>query len=385
MFNIRTHLWASPWPKMFRSVVWVFLIGAFMAMNESHAQECTGTPVIRTTQSLPPTMAYSFVNQTKILGSYEATVTLSGCSGFNTTKPLPIFIAYTGAMFGGENITVNGTQYNMSGERVGCFINGYCFDSGDAVAKFTNELTGISHEFTAQINGLDNLSKECVAPLTNTGSNLSGLVPGLVGTWRLKPIQINFSNTTSACSKITIKVTGRIIQTARFYLSNVDTILLKTAGDASDNFRFVIGGSTANQLANFDLISVPATLISQAGTCALSLSTTALNMGNFTLAQVSAISPGTAVSTKPLAITIGNCTGFPIGLNKVLQWTFANPSADQTQMSNGTVQGRPRAYQPKFWLTKNSLWMKYPQPWSQTKSKVVKITSHPEKPAITKP
>jgi type 1 fimbria pilin len=62
-------------------------------------------------------------------------------------------------------------------------------------------------------------------------------------------------------------------------------------------------------------------------------------MGNFTPAQVTAIAQGNAVSTKPLSITISNCTGFTAGKNKVLQWTFAKPSADLTQMTNGAVSG----------------------------------------------
>jgi hypothetical protein len=77
------------------------------------AQACTGTPVITTIQTLPPTMAFSFVNQTKILGSYEATAELSGCSGFNTTNPLRIFTAHAQAFRGGSSFAVSGRQYTM--------------------------------------------------------------------------------------------------------------------------------------------------------------------------------------------------------------------------------------------------------------------------------
>jgi type 1 fimbria pilin len=147
-------------------------------------------------------------------------------------------------------------------------------------------------------------------------------------------VSIIFSN--NACSKITIKVTGRITQTAAFYKSNTQTIRLDTVGDSSTNFRFVlVSEAPTPRFATIDLFSSPATLTSQPGTCALSLSPTALNMGNFTPAQVTAIAQGNAVATKPLSINISNCTGFPAGKNKVLQWVFTSPSADLTQMNNG--------------------------------------------------
>lgn len=215
-----------------------------------------------------------------------------------------------------------------------------CFDSANK--SFSDTVTsvngsGISHEYTAQINGLDNSSLDCVASLT-TPSQGGGSVLGISGQWTIRSVRINFSN--SACSKIIIKVTGKITQTAAFYKSNAQTIRLDTDQDASTNFRFVLMSDIGTTFFTpIDLFSTPVSLTAQPGTCALSLSPTALNMGNFTPAQVSAIAPGNAVSTKPLAITIGNCAGFPVGLNKVLQWTFANPSADLTQMTNGAVSG----------------------------------------------
>jgi len=340
MSNIQTHLWAGPGPKMLRWVVWVFLIGAFMAMNESHAQKCTGSTVT-VNQTLPPTMAFSLVNQTKILGSYEATVTLSGCSGFTRTQSLTLTLITTEAFTATVLPTVSGREFVISGDRVSCFRINMCFDSVnksffDTVTPVTQ--SGISHEYKAQINGLDNSSLECVANLTNPNVGSGGVVE-VSGLWTQYRVRINFSN--SACSKIIIKVTGKITQTAAFYKSNAQTIRLDTDQDGSTNFRFVLvsEGVTPPVFTAIDLFSTPVSLTAQPGTCALSLSPTALNMGDFTLAKVSAIAQGNAVSTKPLAITIGNCTGFPIGLNKVLQWTFANPSADQTQMTNGTVSG----------------------------------------------
>jgi type 1 fimbria pilin len=103
----------------------------------------------------------------------------------------------------------------------------------------------------------------------------------------------------------------------------------------------VILAASSIEIGVNEVASSPATLTSQAGTCALSLSPTALNMGNFTPAQVTAIAQGNAVATKPLSINISNCTGFPAGKNKVLQWTFAKPSVDLTQMNNAaeTVSG----------------------------------------------
>lgn len=338
MSNIQNHLWASPGPKMLRWVVWVFLLGAFMAMNESHAQSCTSSTVL-VNRTLPTSMPFSFSSGTKVLGSYEATATLSGCSGFTTTTPIVLTQAVTEAIIPTATLpAVSGRQFLVSGDRVACFRLGMCFDSSNT--PFLDTATpvagsGISHEYTAQINGLDNLLQECVASLTNPTQGGGG-IQNLVGNWIFRRVRINFSN--NACSKITIKVTGRITQTAAFYKSNAQTIRLDTANDGSTNFRFVLVSDAAKPLfPAIDLFSSPATLTSQPGTCALSLSPTSLNMGSFTPDAVSAIAQGNAVSTKPLAITIGNCTGFPAGKNKVLQWTFAKPSADLTQMTNAAV------------------------------------------------
>ena len=336
MLTIQTHSWAGPRPKILRWLVWVFLFAAFMTVNESHAQKCTGTAVT-VNQTLPTSMPFSFTSGTKVLGSYEATATLSGCSGFSTTSPLAFTQAITEAISPPASLpTVSGRELRVSGDRVSCFRINMCFDSTNK--SFFDDVTpvsgsGISHEYTVQVNGLDNLSKECVASLTNPAA-ITGGVKNIVGSWTARRVNVNFSN--NACSTITIKVTGRITQTAAFYKSNAQTIRLDTAGDSSTNFRFVLVSEAPTQrFASFDLFSSPATLTSQPGTCALSLSPTALNMGNFTPAQVTAIAQGNAVATKPLSITISNCTGFPAGKNKVLQWTFANPSADLTQMNNG--------------------------------------------------
>jgi type 1 fimbria pilin len=338
MLNIQTHLWAGPGPKILRWLLWVVLFAAFLTMNESHAQKCTSSTVL-VNQTLPTTMPFSFSSGTKVLGSYEATATLSGCSGFTTTTPLILTQAVTEAIIPTVTLpTVSGRQFLVSGDRVACFRINMCFNSSNT--SFFDTATpvagsGISHEYTAQINGLDNLLQECVASLTNPDQG-SGGIQNILGNWIFRKVRINFSN--NACSTITIKVTGRITQTAAFYKSNAQTIRLDTANDGSTNFRFVLVSDTSNPVFTaIDLFSSPATLTSQPGTCALSLSPTALNMGNFTPAQVTAIAQGNAVSTKPLAITIGNCTGFPAGKNKVLQWTFAKPSADLTQMTNAAV------------------------------------------------
>jgi hypothetical protein len=339
MLNTQNQLWTDPWQTILRCLVWVCLFAAFMTVNESHAQKCTSSSVT-VNQTLPTSMPFSFTSGTKVLGSYEGTFTLSGGSG-TTTNPLRLSL-FTPQVISptGPQPTVNGRQYLVNTERVACFVNNVCFDSAnksffDTVTSV--EGSGISHEFTAQINGLDNLSKECVASITNA-SMATGGTQDPPGSWVFHNMTLNFTN--NACSTITINVKGRITQTAAFYKSNAQTIRLDTVGDSSTNFRFVLVSRDAPRaFAPVDLFSSPATLTSQPGTCSLSLSPTSMNMGNFTPAQVTATTQGNAVATKPLSITISNCTGFPAGKNKVLQWVYAKPSVDLTQMTNGAVSG----------------------------------------------
>jgi hypothetical protein len=336
MLTIQTHSWAGPGPKILRWLVWVFLFAAFMTVNESHAQKCT-TSAVLVNKILPTTVPFSFSSGTKVLGSYEATVTLTGCTGYSITTPMLLEIISTDELFNFSIGTVGGNKFTNRNENILCLVNNICFDSANVPVVSSSLSSGIKHEIITQINGLDNQQKECVTSLTQA-SNRRGTDSEIGFSVQSRRVRVNFSNAT--CSKIIINVAGNINQIAPFFLTNVQTIPLLFNRDPSKNFRIVLKTNTSpSQIGIIDLFSSPVTLTAQTGTCALSLSPTALNMGNFTPAQVSAIAQGNAVSTKPLSITIGNCTGSTASLNKVLKWTFANPSADLTQMNNGAVSG----------------------------------------------
>jgi type 1 fimbria pilin len=339
MPNIQTHSWAGPWPKILRCLVWVFLFAAFMTVNESHAQKCANRTVL-VKQTLPTIMPFSFSSGTKVLGSFEATLTLDNCSGYSPARALKIRMAMSRAIQGAGNDAVSGRQYTVTNDAISCFVNNMCVDSENQVVRdiFTSPASsGIKFGFEAQINGTDNASQECVAGLRRRPED-DGELSGLPGIWFSRRVDLNFGNTN--CSKITINVKGRITQTAGFYKPNVQTIRLGTDNGDSTNFRFVIlADSLINEIGFNELASSPASLTSQGGTCALSLSPTFVDMGNFTLDQVKAIAQGNAVATKTLSIIIRNCTGFAAGLNKVLQWNFAKPSVDLTQMTNMAVSG----------------------------------------------
>jgi hypothetical protein len=307
-----------------------------MTVNESHAQKCT-TSAVLVNKILPTTVPFSFSSGTKVLGSYEATVTLTGCTGYSTTTPMLLEIISTDELFNFSIGTVNGNKFTNSKENILCLLTNICFDSAGVPVVSSSLSSGIQHEIITQVNGLDSQQKECVTSLTQP-SNRRGTDTQIGFSVQSRRVRVNFSNAT--CSKITINVAGNINQIAPFFLTNVQTIPLLFNRDPSKNFRIVLKTNTSpSQIGIIDLFSSPVTLTGQTGTCALSLSPTALNMGNFTPAQVSAIAQGNAVSTKPLSITIGNCTGSTASLNKVLKWTFANPSADLTLMNNGAVSG----------------------------------------------
>jgi type 1 fimbria pilin len=336
MTNIQTHSWAGPGPKMLRWLVWVFLFAAFMTVNESHAQKCTSSSVL-VNKILPTIMPFSFSSGTRVLGSYAATVTLTGCTGYSTTTPMSLEIISTDELFNFSIGTISGNEFTNSNENILCLLNNICFDSAGVPVVSSSLSSGIKHEIKTQVNGSDSQQKECVTSLTQP-SNRRGTDSEIGFSVQSRRVRVNFSNAT--CSKITINVAGNINQFAPFFLTNVQTIPLLFIKDPSKNFRIVLKTNTSpSQIGIIDLFSSPVTLTGQTGTCALSLSPTAINMGNFTLDQVKATAQGNAVSTKPLSITIGNCTGSTAGTNKVLQWNFAKPSLDLTQMTNMAVSG----------------------------------------------
>ena len=121
MSNVQNQLRAGLWQTILHWLVWVFLFGAFMTMNESHAQKCTSSTVT-VKQTLPTTMPFSFASGSKILGSYEATATLSGCSGYTPTRGLFIIMATSSAISPIGTQTASGRQFLVSGDSISCFV-----------------------------------------------------------------------------------------------------------------------------------------------------------------------------------------------------------------------------------------------------------------------
>jgi len=90
----------------------------------------------------------------------------------------------------------------------------------------------------------------------------------------------------------------------------------------------------------FTLFPNGTNFIAASGTCALSLSNTNLNMGMVSPERISATPRNEVVMSKPLIMTVNNCTGFASGKNKVMQWVFTTPnSKDRTRMENALVTG----------------------------------------------
>ena len=77
-------------------------------------------------------------------------------------------------------------------------------------------------------------------------------------------------------------------------------------------------------------------------TCALTLSPSALNLGNFLLSTIQSTPANTTIpkSNLPLNITISNCKGGAVGANKVFLVQFNKPrTTDSTLMDNETTGG----------------------------------------------
>ena len=77
-------------------------------------------------------------------------------------------------------------------------------------------------------------------------------------------------------------------------------------------------------------------------TCALTLSPSTLNLGNFLLSTIQSTPVNTTIpkSNLPLNITISNCKGGAVGANKVFLVQFTTPRAtDSTLMDNETTGG----------------------------------------------
>ena len=125
MSNIQTHLRAGPGPKILRWLVWVFLFAAFMTVNESHAQKCTGTAVT-VNQALPTSMPFSFTSGNafafiggvsddsfnSVAGNLSVTVNDGGTYTFGSTNPFS-FLGYVSNSASFSSVGVTGPSNNF--------------------------------------------------------------------------------------------------------------------------------------------------------------------------------------------------------------------------------------------------------------------------------
>lgn len=336
MLNQQTRWLPCDDLKIWRWAVCGILMWAALALNHASAQTCNPSATTLTNiQTVVPTMAFTSGSQSKTIGTYSAQINFDGCSGYNSTNAASV-IVFLPVHFSAvvpSSFQVTGNKVIFS-EHVQCIFAGNCTDSTSASRISSKiQITGVAHELTVEVNGLNASSTQCVSSLSNVSFSQGGSTI-LAGQFTMRSFKANLS---SACTKISIKLTGKFQQTASFYLSSVEKISLANSPLTSPNFQSFIGFVVqTRKVDTFNLFSSPAVMTTQSGTCSLSLSSSTITFGNILLDNVKAMNtPGQVIATKPLTLTISNCSGpAAVGKSKVLQWAFAAPSADSTQMTN---------------------------------------------------
>ncbi|NBS77789.1 MAG: hypothetical protein EBT28_10410, partial [Betaproteobacteria bacterium] len=205
-----------------------------------------------------------------------------------------------------------------------------CFDINN-VALTPSSTSGISLTTRITMRGTQANGTVCHdAPSLSSGTFTSNGV--------LQSVSLSLNANAKDCDKFVINVESVLTQEAVFSPSNTAKIILNppTLQPASG---FLTG---PNQMGSkiFTLFPNSTNFIAASGTCALSLSNTNLNMGMVSPERISATPRNEVVMSKPLIMTVNNCTGFASGKNKVMQWVFTTPnSKDRTRMENALVTG----------------------------------------------
>ena len=308
--------------------LWVVCWG--MGVGVSHAQDC-GVRSVVVNKSPLPTVRFNVSNFTgaKVIDTFSSTAIFSACSGFanNVWWNVNLDPTFVFSMYESGNYIDSGGTWRVF---LNCGNPARCFDINN-VALTPSSTSGISLTTRITMRGTQANGTVCHdAPSLSSGTFTSNGV--------LQSVSLSLNANAKDCDKFVINVESVLTQEAVFSPSNTAKIILNppTLQPASG---FLTG---PNQMGSkiFTLFPNSTNFIAASGTCALSLSNTNLNMGMVSPERISATPRNEVVMSKPLIMTVNNCTGFASGKNKVMQWVFTTPnSKDRTRMENALVTG----------------------------------------------
>ncbi len=310
--------------------LWVVCWG--MGAEVSHAQTCSISPPV-VSKNLQSTVRYSVSNVSgaKVLDSFSSTLTLKDCKGFPPNSYY-YFSVGTDSAFD----FVDGLPYSSSSKSAGfkyyatCYSAPKCYDINNSVVPSgSRSSSGIALQAYLSLSGTDANGNSCI--------NIQGI----------NAMNAQFQGYTNAvlstivnnCVTIVAKLDVVVTQETAFSPSNAVKI---PVGLGSYGFAYLGFGDTNGSFIlpnrySFSLGS--STYVTATGTCALSLSNSNIDMGMISPAVISFTRTDGAIVSKPLTITVNNCTGYASGKNKVMQWVFKPSSSDLTRMENAIITG----------------------------------------------
>jgi hypothetical protein len=297
---------------------WVLVMGLF----STHAQaKCTLSVVNENNKPLNTFVARSPGSSSQPLLKQTVTASYTNCDApisnivFDVTFPTLISQA-------GIAITSTGTPAFFLGRQLRCFaqINSLmkCTDATNSAIIGVN--SGISYTIEA------NVVSACTGKITTSTSatNLN---------------RFTLSTGTNICNAFQVVYVLTIFRGSDSIPTNINqvtfvpffdfTIAASSLTDSSLGFSAVTLFSLVNRVFTYSDT-----------TCALALSPSTLNLGNFLLSTIQSTPVNTTIpkSNLPLNITISNCKGGAVGANKVFLVQFTTPRAtDSTLMDNETT------------------------------------------------
>jgi hypothetical protein len=298
---------------------WLLVMGLF----STHAQaKCTLSVVNENNKPLNTFMARSPGSSSQPLLKQTVTASYSNCdapiSNLVCNITLPTLISQNGTV-----INATGTPAFFFGRQLRCFASIIgrmnCTDATNS-AITGGENSGISYTLEA------NVVSACPGKITTSTSATNLTIFGL-------------TTGTNICNAFQVVYVLTIFRGSDSIPTNINQVTFVPFFDFT-----ITAASTTDSTLGFSaqtLFSLVNRVFTYSDTtCALTLSPSTLNLGNFLLSTIQSTPVNTTIpkSNLPLNITISNCKGGAVGANKVFLVQFTTPRAtDSTLMDNETT------------------------------------------------
>lgn len=338
MFYLPHTFTAQDWRRMLRAMAALALVWMVLGATSSYAQSCFSVSE-KQTKPVRLTVTYRTgdVQGETILETGSTTASYVGCSGFNnTTITWNLFLGALWPFTSSSTSSFNTTGANFKVFARCALAAGSGFGCKDAtgtttILGTTDNSDGIWMDTKITITGSDKIGNNCIT-VTNFTPDSTGGSAGSIH---------KITTRATSCVSITVKAESVWGQNAAFKPTNAVVLELSRVQSigSSEIISFTTNNIAGSALPSFSMKTIgPSKLIPLFSTCALSLSNTFLNFGNVSVTTVSSAAVGATVVSRPFTVTINNCpAGFAAGKNKILQWTFSKPNADNKLLESELV------------------------------------------------